>query len=252
MNNLYAGKDAAQRYNAARHLPEETKLVWINGLKEFLPSVSVEKCLDLGCGTGRFTSVLASVFECPVIGVEPSEAMLDVARSEPVPGVEWKLGSAEAIPLDDNSVGVVFMSQVFHHLRQPLQALQEIYRVLTPDGCLIVRNGTLENNEEIEWLECFPEARELDNNRLLTREALVETVCGQFFELLTQQTYHQFFASSYHEYYEKIGGRGLSSLIAIDDAAFARGMARFREWVDQQPQDLPVYEPVDAFVFRKH
>ncbi len=87
--------------------------------------------------------------------------------------------------------------------------------------------------------------------RILPRRALAEFVCRQSFDLLSQQTYRQLFASSYQEYYEKIGGRGLSSLIAISDTAFERGMARFQEWIDRQPSDTPVYEPVDVFVFRK-
>lgn len=251
MTNVYADAEAANRYNAARHLPEETKAFWMNSLKAVLPQAHVGKCLDLGCGTGRFTATLAAAFGCPVVGVEPSEAMLAVARSEAVPGVEWKQGSAEEIPLEDQSVGLVFMSQVFHHLRQPQQALSEVHRVLTPEGFLIIRNGTEENNEETEWLRCFPEALALDSQRMLTRRALEETVCRQPFDLLTRQTFRQLFAPSYQEYYRKVGQRGLSSLIAISDTAFGLGMERFREWVDHQPRDQPVYEPVDAFVFRK-
>ena len=76
--------------------------------------------------------------------------------------MEWKQGTAEDIPLEDQSFGLVFMSQVFHHLRQPQRALREVCRVLTLGGYLIIRNGTEENNEETEWLQCFPEALEID------------------------------------------------------------------------------------------
>ncbi len=251
MSNLYADPEAANRYNAARHLPEETKAFWMDSLKAVLPQVRVGRCLDLGCGTGRFTETLAQAFACPVVGVEPSAAMLAVARAEDLPGVEWKEGSAEDIPLEDGAVGLVFMSQVFHHLSDPQKALQEIHRVLAPGGCLVIRNGTAENNEETEWLQCFPEALAFDTARMLTRRALEETVCRQPFDLIAHQTFRQLFASSYHEYYEKVGRRGLSSLIAISDDAFARGMERFRQWGDEQPPDQPVYEPVDVFVFRR-
>ncbi len=249
--NIYADPEAANRYNAARHLPEETKAFWMNSLKAVLPEAPIGRCLDLGCGTGRFTAVLAQTFACPVVGVEPSEAMLAIARAEALPGVEWKQGTAESIPLESGSVGLVFMSQVFHHLNRPQEALREIYRVLTPGGCLIIRNGTAENNEETDWLHCFPGALAFDGKRIPTRGTLEETVCRQPFALLTQQTFRQLFAASYRDYYAKIGQRGLSSLIAISDEAFGRGMERFREWVDKQPPDEPVYEPVDVFVFRR-
>jgi len=172
MTNVYADPEAANRYNAARHLPEETKAFWMDSLKAVLPQAPVGRCLDLGCGTGRFTAVLAQAFACPVVGVEPSEAMLAVARAEAIPDVEWKQGTAEEIPLENGSVGLVFMSQVFHHLNQPQEALWEVNRVLTPGGCLVIRNGTQENNEETEWLHCFPKALEIDRKRILTRRAL--------------------------------------------------------------------------------
>ena len=251
MTNLYADPAAASRYNAARHLSEETKAFWMNSLKAVLPQAPVGRCLDLGCGTGRFTAVLARTFACPVVGVEPSEAMLAVARAEDIPDVEWKQGSAEIIPLESASVGLVFMSQVFHHLSRPQEALREIHRVLMPEGWLVIRNGTAEKNEETEWLRCFPESLAFDGKRIPTRRALEEIVCRQPFDLISQQTFQQLFASSYQEYYEKVGKRGLSSLIAISDAAFGQGMEQFKMWVDKQPPNQPVYEPVDVFVFRR-
>jgi len=76
-------------------------------------------------------------------------------------------------------------------------------------------------------------------------------VCRQPFDLVARQTFRQLFASSYQEYYRKVGQRGLSSLIAISDADFEHGMERFRGWVEEQPPNQPVYEPVDVFVFRR-
>jgi len=251
MSDIYADPAAASRYNAARHLPEETKAFWMDSLKAVLPDVPIGRYLDLGCGTGRFTAILAQTFACLVVGIEPSEAMLAVARAEDLPGVEWKQGSAESIPLESGSVGLVFMSQVFHHLSRPQEALREIHRVLTPGGSLVIRNGTAENNEGTEWLRCFPEALAFDGRRIATRRALEETVCRQPFDQTTRQTFRQLFASSYQEYYEKVGQRGLSSLIAISDAAFEQGMERFRMWVDTQQPEQSVYEPVDVFVFRR-
>ena len=177
--------------------------------------------------------------------------MLAVARAEDLPGVEWRQGSAEDIPLESGSVGLVFMSQVFHHLNRPQEALRGIHRVLTPGGSLVIRNGTAENNEETEWLQCFPEALAFDGKRIPTRDGLEETVCRRPFEFITRQTFRQLFAHSCREYYEKVSRRGLSSLIAISDEAFGRGMERFRTWVDMQLPDQPVYEPVDVFVFRR-
>jgi len=37
-NNVYDAEAAAKNYDAARHLPEETKALWLDGIKALLPS----------------------------------------------------------------------------------------------------------------------------------------------------------------------------------------------------------------------
>ena len=68
---------------------------------------------------------------------------------------------------------------------------------------------------------------------------------------VSQRTIHQLFASSFEEYFDKISQRGLSALLAISDEAFQSGLERFRHWVNAQPRGVPVYEPVDLFIFQK-
>jgi ubiquinone/menaquinone biosynthesis C-methylase UbiE len=251
MKNAYSEVETANRYDLARSLPIQTKTLWLDALKSSIPRQEIRKILDLGCGTGRFTATLGEVFGCPVVGVEPSAAMLNVAMSQSESDVEWKRGQAENIPLESQAVDLVFMSQVFHHLVQPRQALQEINRVLTPNGYLAIRNGTREHNGELAWLKCFPEAFEIEEKRTPSEQELKELVCRQSFELISQRTIYQLFASSYDEYFEKISQRGLSSLIAISDDAFNSGLQRLRDWASLQPRDLAVYEPVDLFTFQK-
>jgi ubiquinone/menaquinone biosynthesis C-methylase UbiE len=251
MNNAYSEIDTANRYDSARSLPAQTQTVWLDALKSCIPKQEIRKILDLGCGTGRFTAGLGKTFECSVIGVEPSSAMLKVAMSQNAPNVEWKQGQAENIPLENQVVDLVFMSQVFHHLVQPEQALREINRVLTSAGYVAIRNGTREYNKELAWLRFFPEALEIEDKRTPSQQELKESVCGGSFELISQRTIYQVFAASYDEYFEKVSRRGLSALIVISDEAFQSGLQRFENWVRGQPRSQPVYEPVDLFVFQK-
>lgn len=251
MEGVYTKIETANRYDSARSLPSQTKTLWLNALKSSIPERDIRKVLDLGCGTGRFTAALGKAFECSVIGVEPSSAMLNVALSQNESNVEWKQGQAEDIPLENGVVDLVFMSQVFHHLVQPQRALQEINRVLTSVGYLAIRNGTREYNKELKWLEFFPEALEIENERTPSQQELKESVCSGAFELISQRTIYQIFAASYAEYFEKVSQRGLSALIVISEEAFQSGLRRFQNWVSRQPRNLPVYEPVDLFVFQK-
>ena len=89
--------------------------------------------VDLGAGTGKLTRVLAALRH-DVIAVEPLEEMLDQLR-ENVPGVEALSGSAEEIPLPDESADVVVAAQAFHWFDEAV-ALPEIARVLRPGGVI--------------------------------------------------------------------------------------------------------------------
>lgn len=251
MRNAYREEVVARRYDSARNLPAETMSLWMETLKSFIPARAIHRVLDLGCGTGRFTQTLAETFGCVAVGVEPSTAMLEVASSKADPDVEWKEGSADNIPLEDQSVDLVFMSQVFHHLPNPQQALVEISRVLSPAGYLFLRNGTREHNHELEWLRFFPTAYHIEEQRTPYASEVAQTITAGNFVSISHQTLRQLFASSYADYFNKISCRGLSALISISDEEFQEGLEKFKNWVDQQAINTAVYEPIDVFIFQK-
>lgn len=67
-----------------------------------------ERIVDLGCGTGSLTVTFAGEGR-HVVGIDPAEAMLRVARERPGgDAVEWRRGTAELI--DSDSADVVVMS----------------------------------------------------------------------------------------------------------------------------------------------
>ena len=95
--------------------------------------------LDVGCGNGRHTAVLAERVETAV-GLDVSRALLAAAR-ERVRGVELLQGEASALPLASNSVSLALYVATLHHLpdRATRRAsLDELARVLTPDGRALV------------------------------------------------------------------------------------------------------------------
>lgn len=87
--------------------------------------------VDLGAGTGKFTSRLLAT-GAAVVAVEPVEAMRE-AFSRRFPGVRVLAGTAEAIPVPSRSADVVAVAQAFHWFDAPA-ALDEIARVLDSGG----------------------------------------------------------------------------------------------------------------------
>jgi ubiquinone/menaquinone biosynthesis C-methylase UbiE len=94
--------------------------------------------LDVGCGPGRTTGLLAAR-DLPVIGIDLSPGMIEVARRDH-PELDFRVGSMTALDLADGSVaGVVSWWSIIHLPRDVVpQAFAEFHRVLAPGGVLLM------------------------------------------------------------------------------------------------------------------
>lgn len=93
-----------------------------------------QSVLDLACGTGFVARRAAErVGADHVTGVDPNPGMLGVARAV-APAIEWRQGSAEAIPLEDASQDVVLCQMGLQFFPDAARALKEVRRVLKPGG----------------------------------------------------------------------------------------------------------------------
>lgn len=141
------------------HGPEFLQL-WMDVIASHVNGKSVQNILDLGCGTGRFTEALAERFNAQVVGVDPSNKMMEQANKKRRDSrVRYQAGSAEAIPLPDRSVDLIFMSMIFHHFADPYVAARECRRVLREIGTAFLRAGTRERISSYAYIDFFPESR---------------------------------------------------------------------------------------------
>lgn len=96
-----------------------------------------ERVLDLGCGDGRFTELIAQA-GAEVVGVEVAEAALARARRR-APTLDFRLAPIDgALPLPDNDVQLVWASEVIEHVSDTAVWLSEVRRVLAPGGRLLI------------------------------------------------------------------------------------------------------------------
>ena len=75
-----------------------------------------------------------------VIAVDLSEAMLSEMRKKfsGVAEVDYRRGSAESLPIDDESVDYAFANMCLHHTENPPLAVGEMARILKPGGVLVI------------------------------------------------------------------------------------------------------------------
>ena len=113
-----------------------------------------ERILDVGCGTGIFTTRMHDVLGADVVGCDLSEGMLAQARDRST-SVEWLRGDVTRLPLDVASVDAAVCTEAFHWFDQPA-ALREFHRVLRPGGlaavsALSTRQPALQSSADNRW-----------------------------------------------------------------------------------------------------
>ncbi len=104
--------------------------------------------LDVGCGPGGITVGLADVVvPGEVVGVDFQATQVEQARAlaaeRGVVNARFETADAYQLPFPDRSFDVVFAHTVLIHLREPVQALAEMRRVLRPGGIAGVRDPDL-------------------------------------------------------------------------------------------------------------
>jgi SAM-dependent methyltransferase len=147
MASLFKGLSQAQHYAAARP-------TYPPALYDLIMSrcgSSRGTCIDVGCGTGQATLVLANHFDS-VIGIDPSATQLENAPRHPK--ISYRLGTSEEhlATVEDKSVSCIVSAQAVHWMDIPA-LYKEVNRVLIPGGVLALWTygiATFPNNASLE------------------------------------------------------------------------------------------------------
>ena len=99
--------------------------------------------LDAGCGSGKFSATIAKLGASKVIGLDIGEHAIKFAQGQAKKinygkVLEFKEGSILDIPLDDNSVDMVWSNGVIHHTTNYDKCVEEFSRVIKPGGTLFL------------------------------------------------------------------------------------------------------------------
>jgi ubiquinone/menaquinone biosynthesis C-methylase UbiE len=99
-----------------------------------------KKCLDVGCGGGRYCIAMSAMGAASVTGVDVGQdGIRDATRRAEqmgVTNVHFRHASALELPFGNEEFDFVCCSGVLHHTRSISRGFQEIYRVLKPGGSL--------------------------------------------------------------------------------------------------------------------
>jgi SAM-dependent methyltransferase len=112
------------------------------------------RVLDIGCGEGQVARhVVATTGASSVVGVDPSDAQLTVARARGG-GPVYARSGAKALPFRDGAFDTVVACLVFEHIEAVDAALAEVGRVLAPGGrFLFFLNHPLLQTPNSGWID---------------------------------------------------------------------------------------------------
>ena len=115
-------------------------------VKTFLNSLeSNTKLLEIGCGNGKnmlYRSDIQSV------GIDISEEQVSICKSK---NLDVQKANMTSLPFDDNSFDTIICIATYHHLetdKERKKSLEEMYRVLKPNGKLMLTVWAMEQDEK--------------------------------------------------------------------------------------------------------
>lgn len=238
-------------YACGRAVPPEVVAVWMAALAARTPRRRPLTVLDLGSGTGRFTPGLADTFGQPAYGVEPSAKMRAVAETDAAhDGVIYLAGSAEQMPLPDDSCDVVLMYLSLHHVRDRAAAAAEIARVLRPGGVVFVRSTFRDRMPDLWWFRYFPRARTIEEQIFPAVDDVLAMFAPYGVSDVTIDEVPQRFAANLREYAARLHLRAISTFEHLDADETAEGFARLDAAVAADDGTQPIEEICDLLAFR--
>jgi SAM-dependent methyltransferase len=168
---------------------------------------SGKRVLDAGCGLAYGTKMLAEAGAQEVVGLDLATAVLDSVRPDMPAKVRLEVGDIRQLPYEHDRFDLVVCFEVIEHLDDPRVALDELTRVLAPDGLLLLSSPNRDGHP----------AREPYRRHEADPQKLVDEVSRRFrnVRLMRQQNY-------------------LASVIVTDDVYAGRS--------DDPVDGLPVYK----------
>jgi ArsR family transcriptional regulator len=121
-------------------------------LLQLMPPMTI---VDLWAGEGTFSQLLAQRAK-QVIAIDNSPKMVEygakLARENGVTNIDYRVGDMEAPPVRAASIDLAFFSQSLHHALHPQRAVDAAYRMLKPNGRIVILDLKKHNFEQAREL----------------------------------------------------------------------------------------------------
>lgn len=137
-------------------------------LLELLPPQANLSVLDVGCGSGRWTKILAQKYDM-IIGIDNSSKMLQIAKDKRVKNNIIYQQSELEKPLSfaAKTFDLIFSNLVVHYVKNIHALAQELYRISKPGGILLVST-----HHPAFYIARYPQLKKISTRTAFTAKSL--------------------------------------------------------------------------------
>ncbi len=248
-DSIFDNAAHAAAYARRRCLPAPARVAYIEALHAWLPERRRSLAMDVGAGTGLFTTILATSKRlgfAQVTALEPAPAMADYLRRDlvrlGVGNVRVVLSRLEDFQLGaDEEYELVFASEMIHLVDDVEQWVDGASRVLAPGGSIAIRMSSQAQLLARPWYEHFPRARVVDMHR--------NKSVGHITGLLDRAGYNaevrvmdESCVLPSNEYFAMFASRSFSALHAISEEEYRIGLEETAAYCSSVPTVLHDYK----------
>ncbi|HAF25561.1 MAG TPA: hypothetical protein DCK93_22075 [Blastocatellia bacterium] len=140
-------RTAYDAWHCSQEVDIDVNTPWHRFIKKYIhpaQDLADRRILEIGCGRGGFSCWLASQQPGPkeVVAADFSQAAVKMGRAFAVErglsNITWKVADIQRIPFEAETFDTVISCETIEHVPDPRQAVQELARVLKPEGRLFL------------------------------------------------------------------------------------------------------------------
>ena len=155
--------------------------------------------LEIGCGDGKGTKLIKKYFRPrQIYAVDLDERMIVRAKKKNTdPTISFEVADVCSLRYDDNTFDAIFDFGVIHHIPNWKDCLDELKRVLKPNGELIIEDLSIDTFTSSIFGRILKKVFRHPYEHMYTREKFIKYVEDIGLKIVAEESYYPFATIKY-------------------------------------------------------
>ncbi len=200
----------------------------VNHILENIKNKSIEKILEVGCGTADYLYALSQKSKCDSYGFDNSESMINEANKKN-PGLNLSINDLHNVfDYNDDFFDLVYSIDVIHYVKDLNHYFEECNRVLNKCGIVLIITDSQEDLENRTITKYFPESLEIEKKRYPGAYKIVKNMKDNRFKGI-EITHTEKEYKMNDKVFQKFRNKAFSTIRLISEETFEKGIKKMEE-----------------------